>query len=100
MTPRTNTTSVSRRTQRLLHMPAMRIFTPLLDGNNPVLPQPQRELLPEPFDDRRSVLVQEPHKRYRPFLCVTVGEGEGARPDELTAQCFVTPLGCLNGLAL
>src|SRR5215470_12755176 len=99
-TPSTNTAIADRRTQRLLHIPAMRIFTPLLNSDNPVLPQPHRELLPEAFHERGSVLIQERHKRYRPFLCVTVGECERPRPDELTSQRFVTPLGSLNGLAL
>src|SRR5215831_20466559 len=95
----TNTTA-DKRTQRLLHSPPIRIFTPLLNSDNPVLPQPHRELLPEPLDERHSVLVQERHKRYRPFLCVTVGEGEGACSDELTAECLVSTLGGLNSLAL
>src|SRR5215468_9854590 len=99
-TPRTNTAIADRRTQRLLHIPATRIFTPLLNSDNPVLPQPHRELLPEAFHERRSVLIQERHKRYRPFLCVTVGECEGACSDELAAECLVSTLGGLNSLAL
>ena len=79
MAARTKSTSADTRTQRLLHMPATRILTPLLDGDNPVRPHLQRQLLPEPFDERRSVLVQEPHERDRPLLRVSVGEGERAR---------------------
>src|SRR5215471_2836598 len=93
-------TIADRRTQRLLHSPTSRIFTTLLDNDNPVLSQPHRKLLPEPLYERRSVLVQERHKRYRPFLCVTVGEGEGACSDELTAECLVSTLSGLNSLAL
>src|SRR5262252_3188586 len=97
---RQTNTIADRRTQRLLHSPTSRIFTPLLDSDNPVLPQPDRKLLPEPLYKRRSVLVQERHKRYRPFLCVTVGEGEGTCSDELAAECLVSTLGGLNSLAL
>src|SRR5262245_53621787 len=93
-------TIVMKRTHRLRHMPATRIRTPLLNGDNPVRPHVERQFLPEPFDERLSVLVQEPHERDRPLLRVPVGESQRARALELATQRVVLFLRGLNRLAL
>ena len=51
----------------------------VLDGDNPVLPQVERQLLVQPIDERRAVLVQERHEADRPFLRVAAGEGQRPR---------------------
>ena len=55
-----------------------------LDGDNPVTPQIEGQLLVQPVDERRAVLVQEREEANRSFLCVAAGEGEGTRVNELT----------------
>src|ERR1051325_3357391 len=71
-----------------------------LDCDNPVRPHVQRQLLLEPFDERLSVLVQEPDERDRPLLRVAVGERQRAGALELAPQRLVLLLGGLNRLAL
>ena len=52
---------------------------PTSDRDNPVMPQVERQLVVQPIDERRAVLVQERDEADRPFLRVAVGEGERAR---------------------
>src|SRR3954467_9931652 len=56
--------------------------------------------VPEPFDEGRPVLVQEPDEADGAFLRVPVGEGERARAEELPAQRVVLSLRRLNRLAV
>src|SRR5258708_17956971 len=121
MTVGTANTAAPTRTQRLRQIAAMRILTRAeddrralvrvfftsygvrenaLDRDNPVTPQIEGQLLVQPLDERRAVLVQEREKSDRSFLSVAAGERERASVDELTPQRFVAPLGSLDHLAV
>src|SRR5206468_3486962 len=67
-----------------------------LNCHNPMTAQVERQFLVQTFDERRTVLVQEPHEPDSAFLRVTVWKGERACVDELSPQRFVTPLGRLD----
>src|SRR5204863_8088374 len=111
-----STTTAATRTQRRRHRPPTRTRTPFalgplpcalvgplpgaLNCDNPVRPHVQRQLLLEPFDERLSVLVQEPDERDRPLLRVAVGESQRAGALELAPQRLVLLLRRLNRLAL
>ena len=68
----------------------------VLDVDNPMASQFQRQLVLQPFDERRAVLVQERDETDFPLLRVAVGERDGLRVDKLTLQRLVTTLGGLN----
>src|SRR5436309_1865827 len=99
----TASASAVQRTHGRRQTAAMRIVMSATfesDGNNPVIPQIERQFFVESFDERRSVLVQKGDEANRPFLRVPVGEGERARVNELPAQRFVAALRSLNQLAV
>src|ERR1700722_42431 len=64
-----------------------------LDGDNPVAPEVERQLLVQAFDERGAVLVQERQEADGAFLGVAAGKGERPRVHELPAQRFVAALG-------
>src|SRR5262245_48139695 len=70
------------------------------DGDNPVAPEIERELLVQTIDKHRAVLVQKRDEADRPLLRVAAGEGERSRVHELPPQRFVAPLRGLNHLAV
>src|SRR5262249_9794943 len=70
------------------------------DGDNPVMPEVERQFLVQTIDQRRPVLVQERDEAYRPLLSVPAREGERPRVDELPAEGFVAALRRLNHLAV
>src|SRR5256885_14209251 len=92
----TASASAVQRTHGRRHTAAIRIVMSATfesDGNNPVIPQIERQFLVESFDERRPVLVQKGDETNRSFLRVPVGECERARVNELPPQRFVAPLG-------
>jgi hypothetical protein len=91
------------RTQRFRQMAATRIVkrAPLaVDGDNPVTPEIERELLVQTIDERRAVLIQERDEPDGSLLCVAAGEGEGSCVNELPPQRFIAPLCGLNHLTV
>src|SRR5690349_18138378 len=104
-----STTIVAMRTHRLRHSPRRpRAFTPCalgpapftLDCDNPVRPHVEWQFLPEPFDERVAVLVQEPDEGDRALLRMPVGEGQRSCALELAPQRLVFLFRRLNRLAL
>src|SRR5262249_23491552 len=84
----------------LIPTPYSLIPSPSLHRHDPVPPHVEGELLVEPIDERRAVLIEERDEPDRPFLRVAAGERQHPRVHELTAQRLVAPLGRLNHLAV
>src|SRR5262245_6112973 len=91
----TASATAATRTHFLRQIAATRMRTPfgrVLDGDNPVMSEVERQFTLQAIDQGRAVLVQERDEANRSFLRVSAGERQRPRADVLASQRVVAPL--------